>query len=144
MATFLLTTPTAAGHLLRILELAQGLSAREHRVLVHTEPSAEPAVNAAGATLVPYEGYTDVIMRLTAPPKRAVAWLPPFPRGLVRFREALLEVSVDLARELERIIRRERVDCLVHDTFGFGAAYAAELAGIPHASAGNAGTIFSD
>src|SRR5512142_2919359 len=119
MATFLLTTPTAAGHLLRILELAQGLSARGHRVLVHTAPSAEPAVKAAGATLVPYARHADLIMRLTGPHVRNVAWLPRFPQALLRFRRALLESSVELADELFAVIQRERVDCLVHDTFGF-------------------------
>src|SRR4029079_9370446 len=140
MSTFLMTTPAATGHLLRILELAQALSARGHRVLVHSEPSTEPAVKAAGATLLPYVQHTNLIMRLMSPPKPSVAWLPKIPRNIVRFREALLEHSVELALELEPILRRERVDCLVHDTFAFGAAYAAERAGIPHASAGNAGT----
>src|SRR5262245_61857206 len=144
MSTFLMTTPAATGHLLRILQLAQGLSARGHRVLVHSEPSAAPAVSAAGATLVPYGGYANLIMRLTTPPEGVMARLPRVPRNLLRFREALLASSVDLARELEPILRREQVDCLVYDLFGFGAAYAAERAGIPYASASAAAGILSE
>ncbi|WP_437663518.1 glycosyltransferase [Sorangium sp. So ce1182] len=140
--TFLMTTPAETGHLLRILELARGLTARGHRVLVHTQASAEAAVRAAGAELVPYARHHNIVMRLRdRPVEGALRWVPAIPRNLIRFREALIESSVELAEELTPILRREHVDCLVHDTFGFGAGYAAERAGIPWASAGNAATV---
>lgn len=140
--TFLMTTPNETGHLLRILELARGLTARGHRVLVHTHASAEAAVRAAGAELVPYARHHNIIMRLRdRPVEGALRWVPAIPRNVIRFREALIESSVELAEELTPILRREGVDCLVHDTFGFGAGYAAERAGIPWASAGNAATV---
>ncbi|WP_437675370.1 glycosyltransferase [Sorangium sp. So ce131] len=140
--TYLMTAPAEAGHLFRILDLAQELTARGHRVLVHTSTSVEAAVRAAGAELVPYGRYEDIVMRLRDHPAEGpLRWLPKIPRNLIRFREALIEGSVALAEELALIIRRERVDCVVHDTFGFGAAYAAERAGIPWASAGNAATV---
>ncbi|AUX48432.1 uncharacterized protein SOCE26_099660 [Sorangium cellulosum] len=140
--TFLMTTPAEAGHLFRILELSQALSARGHRVLVHTSSSVEAAVRAAGAEIVPYGRYEDIVMRLRDHPAEGLLRrLPTIPRNLIRFREAVVESSVALAEELAPIIRRERVDCVVHDTFGFGAAYAAERAGIPWASAGNAATV---
>src|SRR3954471_22780997 len=128
LATFLMTTPAITGHLLPVLELASGLSARGHRVLVHTEPSAASAVKAAGATLLPYRRYTNIITRLTQRPTRTAWWLPRIPRGIVRFREALLESARELADELYPILCEERVEGVVHDIFGFGAGYAAERA----------------
>lgn len=141
--TFLLTSSTASGHLLRVLDIAEQLSSRGHRVLFTTKADRAAEVKAAGAELVPYEQVVDLqdfsahAQHLGLP-----TWLPrflgfPFMRGFFQARNVLL------AQELEPVLRRERVDCVVYDFFDYGAAFAAERAGIPFASAGNMGTVLT-
>ncbi|MDI3289603.1 glycosyltransferase [Polyangium sp. 15x6] len=141
--TFLLTSSTASGHLLRVLDLAEQLSSRGHRVLFKTKADRAAEVKAAGAELVPYEQIVDLqdlsahAQHLSLP-----TWIPrllrfPFMRGFFQARNVLL------AQELEPVLRRERVDCVVYDFFDYGAAFAAERVGIPWASAGNMGTVLT-
>lgn len=141
-ATFLLTTSTATGHYLRVLDIAQQLASRGHRVLVHAKASAAADVKLASAEHIPYERYIDftdrVNMLMAAEPPR---WMPKFPYRLAQLRGVAHTTGVTLAEELEPTLRRERVDCVVYDFFEFGAAWAAERVGIPCASAGNMGTV---
>jgi MGT family glycosyltransferase len=136
-ATFLLTTWKDTGHLLRILDLAEGLRARGHRVLVHTHASAADTVKASSIEFVPFARVSDFVEQA----RRAMAERPWWMPKLVVARSTLYEHSLQLARELESILRREKVDCLVGDYTSWGAAWAAERVGIPYASAGNPGSI---
>lgn len=143
-ATFLLATSTASGHLLRILDLASQLSSRGHRVLVYAKANVAAQVKAAGAEHIPHERYVEftdsaALMMTTEVP----AWMPKFPFRLTQFRGTLRMSGLKLAQELEPILRRERVECVVYDFFEFGAGWAAERVGIPYASAGNMGTVLS-
>ncbi|WP_257450156.1 glycosyltransferase [Archangium lipolyticum] len=143
-ATFLLTSSTAPGHFLRILDLAQQLTSRGHRVLVKAKAAAAAEVKASGAEHLPYEHQMD-LQDLTVLAKNAELprWMPKFPFFLAQFRFIAQANNVQLARELEPVLRREQVDCVLYDFFEVGAAWAAERAGIPWASAGNLGTILT-
>ncbi|WP_050433625.1 glycosyltransferase [Chondromyces crocatus] len=140
----MLTSSTLPGHLLRVLDLAQQLSVRGHRVLFKTKATASAEVAAAGAELMPYEHCVDLadrmaVFQLSQPPW----WMPKIPFGIAMGRATVHTHGVQLARELEPILRRERVDCVVYDFFEFGAAWAAERVGVPAASAGNMGTALT-
>ncbi|MBM7117097.1 glycosyltransferase [Archangium primigenium] len=143
-ATFLLTSSSAPGHYLRVLDLAQQLTSRGHRVLFKARASATPDAKAAGAEHVPYEHMLDLQdFTALAPHVRLPAWLPKAPFTFVQMRSVVQANNVQLAKELEALLKRERVDCVVYDFFEVGAAWAAERAGIPHASAGNMGTTLT-
>ena len=60
------------------------------------------------------------------------------------FRRHVLASAMDFAEELEPILRREQVDCVIHDYLAFGAGYAAERLGIPSLTTGNAGVVLDD
>jgi MGT family glycosyltransferase len=142
--TFLLTSSVATGHLLRVLDLASQLSAHGHRVLVHAKANVAAEVKAASAEHIPYERHVDfgdraLLMQMSAPP----SWMPTFPYRVAQVRGMMNVSGLVLAQEIEPILRRERVDCLVYDFFEFGAAWAAERVGIPYASAGNLGTTIT-
>jgi MGT family glycosyltransferase len=143
-ATFLLTSSTAPGHFLRILDLAQQLTSRGHRVLVKAKAAAAAEVKASGAEHLPYEHQLDV-QDLTALAQNAelARWMPRFPFFLALIPFFTQANNVQLARELEPVLRREQVDCVLYDFFEVGAAWAAERAGIPWASAGNLGTVLT-
>jgi MGT family glycosyltransferase len=143
-ATFLLTSSTAPGHFLRILDLAQQLTSRGHRVLVKAKAAAAAEVKASGAEHLPYEHQLD-LQDITALAQNAELprWMPRFPFALAQFRFYAQANNVQLARELEPVLRREQVDCVLYDFFEVGAAWAAERAGIPWASAGNLGTLLT-
>ncbi len=147
-ATFLLVSPydhgRTKGHLTAVLDLGQKLLARGHRVLVHAEASARPEVEAAGAEWVPHQSYQELGSLLAA----ARAATPRWARSSQAlnllylnwsFRRALLSNARDLCEELEPLLRREGVDCMIYDHFAYGACYAAERAGIPALSCGSAG-----
>jgi UDP:flavonoid glycosyltransferase YjiC (YdhE family) len=152
-STFLLISPyeqgMTKGHLLIVLDVAQRLVARGHRVLVYTAAAARAEVEAAGAELVPHERYRELGARMHATYESMPGWLRHsrllFPlRTLyvgLRFRRDVLASAMDFAEELEPILRRERVDCVVHDYLAFGAGYAAERLGIPSLTTGNAGVV---
>ncbi len=53
-ATFLLTTSTASGHLLRVLDIAQQLTSRGHRVLFKAHRSVADAAKSVGAEHIPH------------------------------------------------------------------------------------------
>jgi MGT family glycosyltransferase len=142
--TFLMTSASAKGHLLRVLDLAQQLSARGHRVLFKAKYGVAAEVKAASAELIPYENqidfqdFADLLQAAELP-----LWMPKVPYAIAQFRTMLQSRSVLLAQEIEPILRREQVDCVVYDFFEVGAAWAAERAGIPYASAGNMGTVLT-
>jgi len=143
-ATFLITSSTASGHLLRMLDITQQLTSRGHRVLFKAHRSVADAAKAAGAEHIPHENIIDLqdfasLSRHSDPP----AWMPKFAFGMVLFRTLFQANNVQLAQEIEPILRREKVDCVVYDFFEFGAAWAAERVGIPWASAGNMGTVLT-
>ncbi|WNG14572.1 glycosyltransferase [Cystobacter fuscus] len=143
-ATFLLASSGAPGHLLRVLDLAQQLTARGNRVLFKAKASLAADVKAVGAEHLPHERMLDVqdigdLAQLTSLPP----WMPSVPFGITMFRGIGQANNVQLARELEPVLKREKVDCVVHDFFELGAAWAAERAGIPWASAGNMGTVLT-
>jgi MGT family glycosyltransferase len=140
--TFLLTSSRATGHLLRVLDLAQQLTSRGHRVLLKAKFNTEAEAKAVSAELVPYENQVDFQdLAALLNPDELPLWMPKFPYAIVQIRTLVMGRNVQLAREIEPLLRRERVDCVVYDFFEFGAAWAAERAGIPYASAGNMGTV---
>jgi MGT family glycosyltransferase len=143
-ATFLLTSTTAPGHFLRVLDIAQQLTSRGHRVLFKTKATMAAEVKAAGAELLPYEHVLDLQDFATISPHAELpAWMPKIPFGIAQFRRIAQANNVQLAKELEPVLRREQVDCVVYDFFEVGAAWAAERAGIPFVSAGNMGSTLS-
>lgn len=131
MATLLITTPPLASHTLPMLSLAEALVKRGHRVLVHTGQGDYAKVQAAGAELVPMSEDCNLDARSDNPSGRLPWWVPGFARGVWRFRNEILAMIPYMVAELESVIKRERVDCLVSDYLGFGASYAAERLGIP-------------
>ncbi|ARV59277.1 hypothetical protein BZZ01_12150 [Nostocales cyanobacterium HT-58-2] len=131
MATLLITVPAVFGELLPVLSVAEGLVKRGHRVLVHTEQHAHDKVRAAGAELVPMPASCNLISRLKKSSGPVPPWIPGFIRPIWRFRSEVLTMTPELVSELEPIIKREQVDCLIGDNLSFGAAYAAERLGIP-------------
>ncbi|MET0404460.1 MAG: glycosyltransferase [Cystobacter sp.] len=141
-ATFLLTSSSAPGHFLRVLDLARQLTSRGHRVLFKSKALTADEVKAAGAEHIPYEHLTDVQDTLTlAKHYKPPSWMPIVPLFISQFRGMVYGNNVQLALELEPVLKQEKVDCVVHDYMEVGAAWAAERAGIPWASAGNMGTV---
>lgn len=143
-STFLMTSSSMTGHLTSVLDLAQGLVSRGHRVLVFTAASARSLVETSGAELVPYQRYREMKERLAEAEKAAPGWtrLSPLLHYLYMlwsFRCALLDNARELVEELEPLLRREKVDCLVYDFAAFGAGHAAERVGLPAASVSNIG-----
>ncbi|MBW4628885.1 MAG: glycosyltransferase [Brasilonema octagenarum HA4186-MV1] len=131
MKTVLITTPPVAGTILPMLSLAEALVKRGYRVLVHTGQREYTKVQAAGAELVPMSERCNVISRLKNSSVRLPSWVPTFVRQFWCFRNEMLATIPDMVAELETIIRREQVDCLVSESICFGASYAAERLGIP-------------
>lgn len=143
-ATFLMTSSTAPGHFLRVLDLAQQLTSRGHRVLFKAKATKAAEVKAAGAELIPYEHQIDLQDLATlAPHFELPRWMPKIPFALTQIRNFIQANNVQLALELEPVLLREQVDCVVYDFFELGAAWAAERAGIPFVSAGNMGSTLS-
>jgi MGT family glycosyltransferase len=115
-----------------MLPTAEALVKRGHRVLVHTAQRHYAKVQAAGAELIPMPEHCDIVHRLENSSVRVPSWVPKFPRQVWYFRNEVLAMIPDMVAELETIIKREQVDCLVGDYLGFGASYAAERLGIPY------------
>ncbi|TNV53983.1 glycosyltransferase, partial [Corallococcus exiguus] len=149
-ATFLMVTPGGKGqmkgHLTRVLDLAQSLVARGHRVLVFTEEAVPAEVEASGAELVPVGDYRGIMDRMEAARETLPGWMRV--SLLLRraywfacYRRAVLGSVEDYCHQLEPLLRREQVDCVVYDYFAFGAGYAAERLGIPAISTGNLGSV---
>lgn len=132
MATLLITVPAVNSHILPMLPTAEALVKRGHRVLIHTAQQHYDNVQAAGAELIPMPEHCDIVHRLQNSSVRVPSWVPKFPRQVWYFRNEILAMIPDMVAELEPIIKREQVDCLVGDYFGFGASYAAERLGIPY------------
>ena len=131
MATLLITTLPLASHTLPMLSLAEALVKRGHRVLFHTGQSDYAKVQAAGAEFVPMSEDCNFAYRLENPSAPLPKWFPEFVRGFWNFRKEILRMIPCMVAELEIVIKRERVDCLVGDYLGFGASYAAERLDIP-------------
>ncbi len=132
MATFLVTVPAVSGELYPLLSVAQGLAKRGHRVLVHTEQRADAKVKAAGAELVAMpNAYFNLVERVKGSKVSFPWWVPGFIRIIGRFRHEVLTLASDMVSELEPIIKREKIDCLIADNLTVGAAYAAEKYNIP-------------
>ena len=134
MATVLITVPHTPSHVLPALPIADALVKRGHRVLFHTDQRHAEKIQAVGAELIPMPGQCDIIHRLKDSAAPIPSWLPKFPRRFLYFRHEVLAIIPDMISELEDIVKRERVDCLIGDLFGFGAPYAAERLGIPYAT----------
>jgi len=133
-ATFVLVGGGEAGHALPLLSLVQGLSSRGHRVLMLTPRKFEEGVRAAGGEVVTAKYYQD-------PFERMKEWMskgrPNALQRLGRLRKArkgFLEMVSSLVRELDELIPREGVDCVVAGITGLGARYSAERAGLPFAT----------
>jgi MGT family glycosyltransferase len=135
MATLLITVPAIASHILPILPIAEALVKRGHRVLVHTGERNYAKVQATGAEFIPMPESCDITSRLTNSSIRLPLWIPVFARHLWYFRTEILAMLPGMVAELETIIKREQVDCLVGDYLGFGASYAAERLNIPYVTA---------
>src|SRR5690242_21689145 len=85
-ATFLLASSGAPGHLLRVLDLAQQLTARGNRVLFKAKASLAADVKAVGAEHLPHERMLDVqdigdLAQFTSLPP----WMPSIPFGITMF-----------------------------------------------------------
>jgi MGT family glycosyltransferase len=155
-STFLMISPYEQGmtksHLLSVLDLARRLVARGHRVLVYTEASARADVEASGAEMVPHQRYRELGARMHASFESMPRWLRRsrllrIPQMLYVgwfFRRDVVESAMDFTEELEPILRRERVDCVVHDVLAYGAGYAAERVGIPSLTTGYAASALDD
>ncbi|WP_165373126.1 glycosyltransferase [Sorangium cellulosum] len=141
-----MTTPAEPGHLMRVLDLAQQLTSRGHRVLGHSAPSARDTIEAAGAEFTPFERYRDLIARMHAVYATSPRWAKEFPVPYMawQFRRAVIDGAAELAREIEPILRRQEVDCVVYDIFSMGASYAAERVGIPSVSVGGAASVLDE
>ncbi|MET0403687.1 MAG: glycosyltransferase [Cystobacter sp.] len=139
-----MTSSTAPGHFLRVLDLTRQLTSRGHRVLFKAKALASAEVKAAGAEHIPYESQLD-LQDLTALMQHAEVpkWMPRFPYVLAQVQAYLQANNVQLAKELAPLLRDEKVDCVVQDFFEVGAGWAAERAGIPWVSAGNMGSTLS-
>ena len=131
MATLLLTMPPVASHTLPMLSIASALTKRGHRVLVHTGQQNCTLVNMAGAELIPMSNNCNILLRVENSTLKAPFWIPNFALGFWQFRQEMLAMVPDMVAELETIIKRERVDCLIGDYLGFGASYVAEKLKIP-------------
>jgi len=145
-ATFLMTSSSLTGHLLPVLDLARELVSRGHRVLVFTAESSRARVEAVGAELMPYQHYREMKERITGIEKAMPRWIKRSP--VFRFlymlwnvRGAVLDNARDITAELEPLLRREQVDCLIYDFAAYGADYAAERVGIPTVSISNVGGV---
>lgn len=132
MATFLITVPHVTSHILPMLPTAQALVKRGHRVLVHTGQRNYDKVKATGAEFIPMPERCDIVYRLQNSSVRVPSWVPKFLRQVWYFRSEILAMIPNMFAELETIIKREQVDCLIGDYIGFGASYAAERQGIPY------------
>jgi MGT family glycosyltransferase len=132
MTTFLVTVPAVSGEIYPLLSVVEGLTKRGHRVLVHTQPKADSKIKAAGAELVtmPNESF-NLVQRIKDSQVDLPSWLPRFVRVMLRFRHEVLALAPDMVAELEPIIKREKIDCLIADNITLGAAYAAERCNIP-------------
>ncbi|MBE9181920.1 glycosyltransferase family 1 protein [Oculatella sp. LEGE 06141] len=131
MATLLVTVPEGSGHSLPMLPIVEALVKRGHRVLVHTSANNYAKVQAIGAEVVPMTEPCNFVSRLKTSSVRRPWWLPAVAKGFWQFRHEVLTMIPCMVTELEAIIQQERVDCLVADFIGFGAAYAAERCDIP-------------
>ncbi len=134
MATLLITVPAVTSHILPMLPTAEALVKRGHRVLVHTAQHHYDKVKTTGAELIPMPKHCDIVYRLENSSVRVPLWVPKFLRQVWYFRNEILAMIPDMVTELDTIIKREQVDCLVGDYIGFGASYAAERFGIPYAT----------
>ncbi|NJL36005.1 MAG: hypothetical protein HC899_04035 [Leptolyngbyaceae cyanobacterium SM1_4_3] len=132
MATLLITVPHVTSHILPALPIAESLVKRGHRVLIHTAPCNEDKVRAAGAEFVSMPEHCDIVHRLKQSSAPMPTWLPLFFRQVLYFRHEILTMIPGMVTELENIIKREQVDCIIGDYLGFGASYAAERMGIPY------------
>ena len=143
-ATFLLSTACPSGHRLRVLDIAEALSSRGHRVIVHAKHSVAADAEAAAAEFLAHTSYVDTSDRLSFLMRsERPAWMPKVPYIITQMRAMLNMNGALLAEELAPVIQREKVDCVVYDFWEFGAGWAAERAGIPWASAGNMGTVLT-
>jgi len=124
--------PAVASHTFPMLSVAEALVKAGHRVLVHTGERDYTKVQAAGAELVPMSQECNILFRVENSSVRLPLWIPNFARGFWRFRSEMLTMVPDMVAELEIILRREQVDCIIGDYLGFGASYAAERLGIPY------------
>lgn len=154
-STFLMISPYERGmtksHLMGVLDLARRLVVRGHRVLVYTDALARADVESSGAELVPHQRYREMGARMDACFENMPRWLknPLLRPALVlyvgrQYRRDMVESAMDFAEELEPILRRERVDCVVHDFLAYGAGYAAERVGIPALTTGYAASALDD
>ncbi len=131
MATLLITVPAVASHIFPMLPIADALVKRGHRVLVHTAEHHYDKVQAAGAILIPMPKHCDIVYRLQNSSVRVPSWVPKFLRQIWYFRNEMGAMIPGMVAELETIIKREQVDCLIGDYLGFGVSYAAERLRIP-------------
>ncbi|MBE9181921.1 glycosyltransferase family 1 protein [Oculatella sp. LEGE 06141] len=131
MATLLITVPDFTSHVLPILPIAAALVKRDHRVLVHTSQQHQDKVEAIGAELVPMSEQCDIKFQTENCSVPRPWWFPAVANGLWRFRHGVLAMVPVMMAELETIVKREQVDCLIGDYIGYGASYAAERLGIP-------------
>lgn len=136
---FLFTTPAETGHLIPMLGVARALADRGHHVVLHAPEEARRHVERAELPLIPHQ-TPDIFARARAGMARPQpGWLPRPLRGFVNFRASLLEWIPDLVRDLTALMGRENPDCLVAESFCWGARFAAERTGVPFATIGSSG-----
>ena len=132
-ATFLVVTYGESGEVLPMLSIVQGLVRRGHRVLVCLGEKFKHGALAAGGEYVPPHHYKDPLTQLESLSQMGSNPLVRFLR-MRDIRRTVLDSIPDLIRDLEGLIHRERVDCVLSGFLGMGVRYAAEHAGALHAS----------
>jgi UDP:flavonoid glycosyltransferase YjiC (YdhE family) len=98
----------------------------------------------AGVEHIPFVDYRSFLELHWSGAVPVPGWVPSFARGFASVRGAMVQSAVGLARELEPIIRHERVECLLSDFFSLGARYAAERTGCAFATLAASGMAALD
>lgn len=135
MSTFLLVGVGEAGQALPMLSMAQALAQRGHRALAFFDEKFKDGVEAAGAEFMRPRTYQNPFEYLKSLRDGRRSGLAGRLRAFRRTRKWMVKVCVpSLVRDLEEVIRREGVDCVVSCITGVGARYAAERTGTPFVS----------
>ena len=120
-----------------MLPLARALAER-HEVLFAGSPSFAPAVKAAGFRQLP--AGKDWLLRDLGLHYPAAASLVGEERTEAVYKYGFLGGAArDLAPDLLRLIKAERIDLVLADAAAFAGAVAAEAAGVPHVEIAVAG-----
>lgn len=125
----LVAATPGVGHLLPLLPVARAARARGHDVRIAAGRSLEPIATDAGFAFEPV-GPASLDVVIGSLP--GIAGLTGRRRAVVAFRDGFCgAIAASMADDLGRVIEAWRPDVVVREDMAFGAAFAAELAGIP-------------